>query len=389
MKVIHVLKTSKGAAWALKLMHQQVLAGVNVHVVMPDNLNRVKEYQLIGVKVHTVEGFGMCKNPLCILKGMYDFRRLIKNEQPDIVSSHFVITTILMRFSLCGCRVPRVFQIPGPLHLENKITSFIESKISGKRDFWIATCKWVQEKYLSLGKSKSKVFLSYYGTDVDSFNSIKHGHGLSICNFSDLNKLSAETFVIGMVAYMYPPKKFLGQKKGLKGHEDLIDAIGLLLQKGHDVKVVFVGKEWGGGSLYEEAIKDYAKKMVGDKAIFLGERSDVKELYKCFDCAVYPSHSENVGGAVESLLMGVPTITTNVGGFPDLVINGSTGINVPVKSPELLANAIEKYITDSDRRELDADNGRMLAERMFDVKKTALDLIKIYNEVIDNAKKDV
>src|ERR1044072_2987725 len=136
------------------------------------------------------------------------------------------------------------------------------------------------------------------------------------------------------------PSGCWARPRGLKGHEALIDAAAILREQGHDIACVFVGGPWGASAVYERRLRDYATARLGDRGIFLGTRSDVADLYRGFDLAVHPSHSENVAGAAESLPLGVPTVATDVGGFPDLVIEGETGWLAPAQSPAALAAKI-------------------------------------------------
>ena len=57
-----------------------------------------------------------------------------------------------------------------------------------------------------------------------------------------------------MVAYMYAPKRFLGEKRGLKGHEDLIDAVSLIQDKYPNLHLVIVGGAWNGAIDYEKRL---------------------------------------------------------------------------------------------------------------------------------------
>jgi glycosyltransferase involved in cell wall biosynthesis len=67
----------------------------------------------------------------------------------------------------------------------------------------------------------------------------------------------------------------------------------------------------------------------------------VPEIYPDLDIAVHPSLiSENLGGAVESLLAGVPTIASDVGGLPEAVLDGITGLIFPRGKPKELAQRI-------------------------------------------------
>ena len=81
-------------------------------------------------------------------------------------------------------------------------------------------------------------------------------------------------------------------------------------------------------------MREYARRKCGEAVVCLGTRGDIADLYADLDLVIHPSHSENVGGAVESLLLARPTITTNIGGFPDLIKDGVTGYLVPPKKPD-------------------------------------------------------
>jgi len=185
-----------------------------------------------------------------------------------------------------------------------------------------------------------------------------------------------------MVAYMYAPKRILGQRRGLKGHEDLIDAMVLVRSQHENARVVFVGGGWLGAGKYERRVKRYAKLRLGGAAVFLGTRDDVPALYPDFDVAVHPSHSENVGGACGSLLSAVPTVATSVGGFPDVVIPGSTGWLVPPKKPRELANAILGVLADREGALAIARCGQDNVRRLMDVKTTAGSVLEVYRSIL-------
>tara|TARA_Y100000589_G_scaffold235786_1_gene223151 strand:- start:796 stop:1452 length:657 start_codon:yes stop_codon:yes gene_type:complete len=215
----------------------------------------------------------------------------------------------------------------------------------------------------------------YYGIDFDRFRTV------SPVDLRSSLGISRDAAVVGMVAYIYGPKKWLGQRRGLKGHEDLIDALGLLKRHGRDIAGVFVGGAWTGAERYAEQVYRYGKTVLADSAHFLGNRDDVADLYAGFDVAVHPSHSENLGGAVESLALGVPTITTNVGGFPDVVLPGKTGWLVPPRQPYKLVTAIEDAL---DRPELAreyATQGSLLVREKLDVNKNGRELLSYYQSI--------
>lgn len=369
MKSLHLVKTSTGATWAFRLMRDLVLLGEEVHVAMPLDGILVQQYKDAGIHIHELDY--SLKN---VFNTIMQIRKLVNNLKPDIVHSHFVITTLLMRISLRKQIVPRVFEVPGPLHLEHKIFRNMDLWTSQKnKDFWIPTCKWSLDKYKECGIDDSRLFLTYYGGDlVDK----QYKKGL----LRDELKLSRKDIIVGMVAYMYAPKKFLGEKRGLKGHEDLIDAVEMIQDKYPNLHLVFIGGPWIGAEKYERDVIAYGKKKVRN-IHFLGTRSNVPDLYQDFDMVVHPSHSENLGGAAESLMLAVPTIASNVGGFPDIVIPGKTGYLTEPYNPRSIAEAIEKIILNPKEAKQMAEYGKIYLHDLLNSKKTSKDVYNFYRYI--------
>jgi glycosyltransferase involved in cell wall biosynthesis len=376
IRVLHLLKTSVGATWALRQTRELVKLGAEVHVALPDG-PLVPRYVEAGVNVHLLRADLPLRSPGRCLKIIREFRELVETVRPDLIHSHFVGTTLTMRLALGKrCRIPRVFQVPGPLHLEHALFRNAEIALAGACDYWIASCQWTYDCYKRRGISEDRLFLSYYGLDLEEFVCREPG------KLRQELGVGPETRLVGMVSYMYAPKRFLGQTRGIKGHEDLIDAVSLCLSETPNLVVVFIGGAWNGATEYEQFIRAYAKRRCGDNAVFLGTRSDVSELYPDLDVVVHPSHSDNVGGAAESLLLAIPTIATNVGGFPDVVIPGKTGWLVPPRRPEKLAEAITEALRDPDAARRMALAGQELTRKLFDVREDARVVLEAYRAIL-------
>lgn len=370
MKVLHILKTSNGGGWALRLMRELVALGVEVHVALPTDGILIPEYRKYGITIHKFDPSLRQLN-----KSIKTLRTIVEEVKPDIVQSHFVITTILMRLALRNINIPRIFEVPGPLHLEHWHTRNAELLLAQRNDYWIATCQWTKDRYVKSGINSSKVLKTFYGGDPINYT-------------SDGKKFRAEfginddIFLVGMVAYMYPPKRYIGQKRGIKGHEDFIDAIKILQKKYKNIIGVCIGGAWGNAKEYEKSVRKYAKEK-GANVIFTGTRNDVKDIYPAFNCAVHPSHSENLGGAGESICAGIPTIATNVGGFPDIVINNKTGLLVNPKDPQAIANAIEFYYHNHELGKSHALSGRNYIIENCNAKKTSKEVYDFYCEILN------
>lgn len=353
--------------------------GIDVHVALPPGGPMIDRYRRIGSSVHPLAVELPVRRPRrwpAVLSGL---RQLVDSIEPDLVHVHNVGAAVAMRAAL-GKRhaVPRLFQVPGPLHLEHLPSRRLELASAGSADSWLASCEYTRRLYEAAGVPEERLGMSYYGTEVAAYSQGRPDRGYLRAELGVAN----ETKIVGMVAYMYAPKRYLGQRRGLKGHEDLIDAVALGLQDRRDIVVVFIGGAWAGATSYERMVRSYGKERCGDRAFFLGSRADVAQLYGDIDVAVHPSHSENVGGAVESLLAAVPTVATAVGGLPELVRPGETGWLVPPRNPSRLRDAIASVLDNHAHAKRLALRGRGLATYLFDVRRTANEVAECYERIL-------
>ena len=379
MKVLHLLKTAIGASWALRQTTQLVMRGVEVHLALPDG-PMVEKYKAAGVHVHILDPSLNLSRPWKNVSTALKLRRLVKKIKPDIVHSHFVATTLLMRLALKGINIPRIFHIPGPLHLEHRFYRLLDIQSATKRDYYLASCKWTQDALAEFGIEKQRIGLAYYGVNAEDFLNAPANENSNLK--ADLG-WPDDTLLLGMVAYFYAPKSNLGQIRGLKGHEDLIDAVAVVAKSHPNVRCVFVGGPWDGADNYYRQVQDYAKTKAPDLCAFLGNRRDVPELYPQFDIAVHPSHSENVGGAVESMYAGVLTLTSSVGGFPDLVEDGVTGYMAPPMAPIALADKIVEAIENESEWPSIINAGSEKVASVMNVEHNAQEVLGFYQHVLN------
>lgn len=377
MRVLHLVKTSVGASWALRQMRELVKLGVEVHAILPAGGARFPEYQEAGVITHAGNVDFSLRSASHRRSAARLLRQVVDEVSPDIIHSHFVGTTLTMRLALGKHHAtPRVFQVPGPLHLEHTLYRKAEIATAGPRDHWIGVCKWTVDRYLREGLDGRRIHFTYYGKDLSTFEKCPPGVLRTELGWGP------DVPIVGMVAFMYPPKRYLGQRRGLKGHEDLIDALSIAAKERPNIRGVFVGGAYGEAHRYEQSVRRYADRKTPNNVSFLGSRNDVPSLYPDFNVAVHPSHSENVGGAAESLMMAIPTIATNVGGFPDVVIPDQTGWLVPPKNPSALASAILEALSDPARAKRMAEQGATLLHEVGDARMNAKRLCGIYDKIL-------
>ncbi len=374
MKILQLVKTSSAAKWAMQQMSVLVAEGYEVHVAMPIGGSLMEEYQKNGIVIHPID-FSLIR----IGRSIRTLRKIVNKVKPDIIHSHFVISTIIMRLGLRKYNIPRLFQLPGPGHLYYPILKRLDIALAQKGvDYWAGSCKFSCNEYLKSGIDPHRVFLSYY-----------IGLQKEVPTYNDERKLRRElglsdsAILIGMISYMYPPKWYVGQTRGIKGHEDFIEAIAIASKANPNIYGLCIGGAWLGHVRYEKRIHKFAKKRT-DHVIFCGSRNDVPQIYPELFCAVQPSHQENLGGAAQGFIYKRPVISTNTGGLPDIVIDGVTGYLVPVKDPKALAEAILKMVYDPEKAHAMMLKGHELWYQLVDSSKGSIE--RIYAQIVDSYK---
>src|ERR1700732_4935953 len=379
MKVLHIVKTAVGASWVYHQVRVLRSLGVEVVVALPSATEGLAPlYRETGATVIAADVDFPARQPWRLPAKLAACRKLVKSVRPDLIHTHHVGTTIVVRLAL-GKRsaIPRIFQVPGTLHLEHDFFARLDMQLAGPQDYWIATCQWTRRRYEELGVPSGHLFLSYLSADVGRFSDSKGG------SLRRELGISEETPLVGMVAYMYAPKWFLGQNRGLKGHEDFIAALKLVREARPDARGVIIGGRWGDAEWYEERLRYLGTKTCNGYLAFLGPRRDVPALYPDLDLAVMPSHTENIPfSAIESLLSGVPVVATNVGGLPDLIQNNKNGWLVPPRQPEALARSILEALNDRDEAKRRTTEGQALARKLFDAETNGREVVAIYEQIL-------
>jgi len=124
----------------------------------------------------------------------------------------------------------------------------------------------------------------------------------------------------------------------------------------------------------------------GPVAWLPGERADIAELMRAFDLFVMPSLAEGISNTIlEAMASGLPVVATNVGGNPELVRQGVTGLLVEPDESEL-AGAMARYIQDPDLAARHGREGRKIAEREFSIEAMVEAYLSTYDRVLSKVR---
>lgn len=168
----------------------------------------------------------------------------------------------------------------------------------------------------------------------------------------------------------------VGALEARKGHAVLLAALARL--RAAPVRVLCAGE----GSQRDTLVAEATALGLGNVVRWLGRVDDVATVLAAADVAVMPSHHEGLGvAALEAMAAGVPVIASAVGGLPEAVVDGTTGMLVPPGDPGALATAITRVTGDDDlRRRLGAAGARRVREH-FTMAGMAARTLEVYRRL--------
>ena len=162
-----------------------------------------------------------------------------------------------------------------------------------------------------------------------------------------------------------------------RSYPNLLAAARLLTDRGVPVRVVAVGQ----GPQEAETRALHASLDLGDRVLLTGRRDDAVAVMGACDAFVMASSNEGLPVAImEALALGLPVVSTAVGGIPEAITDGVEGLLVPPRDPEALAGAITRVATDPTLRAALARGAAAAGDR-YDITATVRRIEAVYAAV--------
>lgn len=307
------------------------------------------------------EVFEIAMRSLMDMNAILGLRCYMAKARVDVVNTHSGRDTQvagLAARSLFGRR-PLIVRTR---HLALPITS--KFTYSVLPDHVAAVSTYVADYLASAGVPREQLTAVPTGIDLGRYVSDPLAGGLR----AELG-LPADTFLVGTVAIL--------RKK--KGHTELLEAVPEVMAQFPAVHFVFAGD----GPQRENLERRVAELGLVGRVHFLGLRRDVTNILQSLDVFVLPTHQEALGTAfVEAGAMGLPAVGTQVDGVPEVVIDGETGLLVPVKDSAALANAINSLLASPDLRERMGAAARQHVVAHFSREAMGRRMVELYNRLL-------
>lgn len=357
------------AAHVYELSKALVKQGNDVQVITIRRGFHDKKYQEIdGIKVYRVY------YPRLRVIGFFIYlfyvwprlQRSIRKGGIDIIHSHTIVNDALTAKSIGN--IPKI----QTEHSSGFLVAMEEGKhkrlykwLLSHADHVIGTSQELADTIIKLSITHDKTSFISNGIDIERFNPRVEGGEIR-----EKYKIKPEEKVI------LCPRR-LELKNGVYY---LIRAMPHIIQQSSNVRCLIVGDGLEMARLKQEVIK----LVVADSAIFAGRvpNSEMPKYYAASDIVVLPSLREATSIAgLEAMATGKPLVGTNVGGIPQIIADGKTGILVPPRNPEELAYAIVALLNDDGKRAKMGLNARKRTEREFSWQIIARQTQNLYDEL--------
>lgn len=180
--------------------------------------------------------------------------------------------------------------------------------------------------------------------------------------------LARDALVVGVVAQLIERKR----------HAWLFALLPELVREIPELRVVCFGR----GPLERRLTGELAERGLGRHVMLAGFRSDLAGLLPGLDLVAHPAEREGLGLALlEAASAGVSAVACAVGGVPDVVVDGETGVLVPRDDAAAFARALRGLLASPDERARLGEAARRHVERRFDVDRLIAEHLSLYSRV--------
>jgi glycosyltransferase involved in cell wall biosynthesis len=292
---------------------------------------------------------------------------LLAPLEPEVIHNHMYRAEVIgTRAALLlgeqGCKRPAVISTVHSSRIRCVDDRVALRQLTPLMDRLIAVSRAIEQKIREEGRFGAPVSLIYNGVDLQRYN-----HQQPCCTLHDDYRIPESSPIVGVVARL----------EAEKGHRTLVDAWPLVLAVHPEAWLLIVGEGSERNSLEAQS----ASLGISEKVVFTGRREDVPAVTAALDVAVLPSYREAQGLSVlEAMALSRPVVASNVGGIPEMIEDGVTGLLVPPGDCEALGAAIIRLLSDHPLADMIAKRGHDMVHDRFCIELMTSQIENLYDE---------
>jgi glycosyltransferase involved in cell wall biosynthesis len=279
------------------------------------------------------------------LSSVLGLARLVRDHDIQVVHCHKGKARTLALLAGVLTRIPVLVLNRGvsfPLDRWNRL-GYVIPRVTAV----VAVCESIKRRLVASGVPAGKIEVIYSGTDVARFHPGVDGSAVR----REL-RLEAGAALITQIGI-----------RSWRGNEDVLDAMVRVRREAPHAHLLLVGAP----PARIVSLGDKARARGLAAVTVLGHREDVPEILAASDLVVDASYAGLglTGSIREALAVEIPVIATDLEGMPELITDGETGLLVPPRNPEALAQAMLRMLENPARAKAMARAGRKRVESRF------------------------
>ena len=363
------------------LSHRLIKDGHEVTVVTYKDTNLTEFENDKGVKVYRVDNYMITSNNFIDWIMQLNFNLIAKASEIiskegkfDVIHAHDWLVTYAAKTLKQSYNIPIVATIHATESGRNSgIHDNVQRYINDTE--WLLTYEAadviVNSNYMKcelqrlFGLPFDKINVIPNGINSNNFNGIDRDYDFRRQYAMDNEKI---ILYVGRLVYE-------------KGVQHLISAMPKILDRYHDSKLIITGR----GGMMDELKNQVHRMGIDNKVYFTGylDSKSIQKMYKCADVAVFPSTYEPFGiVALESMLSGVPTVVSDVGGLNEIIEHGIDGMKSYAGNPNSIADSVLSLLFDPQLCSNISKNAKSKVKANFNWSKIARDTHFVYESAI-------
>ncbi len=308
---------------------------------------------------HSVE-IGATTRPLQDYKASIELAQLL-GKKCDIVHAHGLRGAVVGGLAARRARIPYLFTVHNLLPQFNVVQAAVFREIVRKAARVIAVSEAVAHTLRQAGVGEERIVVIPNGVDLSRFKP-----AADPLAFRTKHRFEGADRIVLAVGRLSPEK----------GFDVLIEAFASLQTRMRDVRLVIAGDGPDSSQLRARA------ELSGDRIHFLGHSEETVGLFAAADLVVAPSRQEGQGIVpLEAMAAGRAVVASRVGGLVETIVEGETGLLVPVGDATALCGTMEMLLNDPQRRAAMGLAGRQRVQQRYSLPAQIQKIEAIYRDV--------
>lgn len=319
-----------------------------------------------GITTYQLKRLVRAINPIKDYAAYVELKNLVRRVNPDVVHLNSSKAGVIGSIAAAHAGVPKiVYTVHG--------FAFNEAVAAWKK--WLY---WLAEKYFVRYKH-ALIFISEFDRRTSASLGLPNQKQL-VTIHNGVNPpallqrpparqalgLPADKVIIGSIANFYPTKDLV----------TMVRAVGIISQQQPDIHFALIGD-----GIERHALEAEIKRLeLVDRVTLCGQHPQPGRYLSAFDVYVCSSVKEGFPFSIlEAMAAGLPVVSTNVGGIPEMITNGGTGVLVEPKNPPALADAITSLLSDKNRADRLGRQAQQEVREKFSLERMVKETEKVYH----------